>query len=301
MRSESHSCGPQVDLLVSRLYERMWGFCAGWNRVPFKYPQLSYILRKFDVELSVAALGSTEGLAFRTDGIRCVVLSRRLCPQVGRRTTQADLWSAIGERLTLRARFVLLHELTHALIHDEDPTLWVRFANCKMPSRMLSAFHLETLAPHTIREAEADLVALVALVPDSVLLPWAEDGSLSADRVVSFLSAEGSFGTGDDAIALAEYRIDVFKKFAHLFMKASQALNDPPGEHFRSPHTIDGKSAQEIASIADAPSSARPGDLVRLHPRIRCDSELCDALDSGEVCPFSDLLADVTRGERASP
>lgn len=281
------------------LYCSYWDLCAGWNRIPFAAPQLAYIIRKRGVRFSIAPLGHLDAIAMFIDNERFIGLNSTICPTAVNKKGLKETLESLGNR----ARFVFLHEVAHLIFHSTQKELWSNGALSERAAKRMrwigehdivgrDKTALERVVPAMVREIEADFFALIALVPDFVLLRLDQKGCLSPTRVAKFLCNPGNVRDDDNfehVVALADYRIALYRKFSHLFREISSSPFEGYDGHKYEKPTMDKVDQAGSLEGYRLEATYRIEDIIKGHPR--ADSDVIDAIEHGEVEVFQYLRA----------
>jgi hypothetical protein len=297
---------------LRQLYRELWQICGGWNRVPFRAKHIHYIMQ-LGVTVSLAPLGKLDGIAMIIDGEPFIGLNRAICPETGHRGIEfltPGVWESINRRLGNRARFVLLHELAHIMIHRDEPQFWKRRPAAGRDTHSVwehdivrrDRTSLEKMVNATLREVEADFFALLALLPDYRLFIMDRGQRLEPGEVVRALCEDRAIPLEDKAQlwGLAEYRIAVYRKFAHLFRVVSiePFVQRKNGKPFRNVATIDEVDAETLQERNAPYVSGTVKDIALEHPRVKADQLIARAIEEGNYKPFASFTSGKHR-ERA--
>lgn len=309
MHSKDITASPTAQKLAS-LYTLLWNLCAGWNRVRFRAKQIVYILTHSRVELQVAPLGDIDAFAMVADGRYIICLNRTLCPGLTHEMLKQRQWDQVGLVLTSRARFVLIHEFAHLILHVDTPEYW-RQGVCGRGRRALWLAERDmlnrnprnldqdnggVLVAATMREVEADFCALVAMAPDQELAALDSDGHLDAGHVLRIItdSEEERREWGEAGLALAAYRIEIYRKFAYLLWSISTTIpidNIGKVKDFVAVTTMQLVCIpKEVTSLLETwGTQSRLRDIAVGHPLVERRSDVRKAVETGWCEPFAYL------------
>lgn len=301
------SGGDSADTLsrIERIYEKMWHFCGGWNRRPFRERQIRYLVENFGVEIRLAPLGRLEAIATKGHGFNVVTLNRLLVPRELHSADPDTLVRWLGDVSGSHARFVLLHELAHIYVHSDAPSFWIKGTLpeynelCWLAERSILS-RLQNI-PTTIedvgREVEADFVALIAMVPDFVIWKLKMKLKMGArqslrDAVVEYMGGH-AFNTSlldveAHVTRLAGYRLILYERFAHLFREASEVpIHMANGHLYRNAVTIEETDAEGLRKSNGVTRSVAYSELFTSHPHALAAPSFCEAVVSGRYAPFA--------------
>lgn len=288
--------------ILRNVFSLLWSLCAGWNRRPFRERHIDYIIRKNDVRVTLAPLGKLDAITTIIGDQKFIGLNRTVFTGAGRRTTEEEVWDVVSQNLAAKERFVLLHEIAHVYLHANHDDFWHATAWKKGHERrwvaesglLLPKSNLDgDLAPATIREIEADFYALLALIPDFVLWRMTQNNRLCERTVLRYLCSHHRNDPTCDCESLrdlARYRIEIFRKFAHLFQTiSSESFEMKNGRVFRKTTTIEGVDAEKIRKLNGAEEDEDIKQILTLHPRIKNDQALREAVMNFAQPPFSTM------------
>lgn len=289
-------------ILLRNLFWVLWSLCAGWNRRPFRERHIDYIIRSNGVRVTLAPLGTLDAITTIIGDQRFIGLNRTVFTGAGRRTTEENVWNVVSQNLAAKERFVLLHEIAHVYLHGDHEDFWqetpwrkgrggrwIAESGLLLPKNNLDG----DLAPATIREIEADFYALLALIPDFILWRMAQNNRLCENNVLRYLCSHYRNDPTCDCESLrdlAHYRIEIFRKFAHLFQTISlESFETKTGKAFRKTTTIEGVDAEKIRKLNGAEEEEDIKQILTLHPRIKNDQALREAVMNFAQPPFSTM------------
>ena len=289
-----------AEFILRNLFWILWSLCAGWNRRPFRERHIDYIIRKNGVRVTLAPLGKLDAITTIIGNQRFIGLNRTVFTGAGRRTTEEEVWNVVSQNLAAKERFVLLHEIAHVYLHGDHKDFWqetpwkkerkgrwIAESGLLLPKKNLDG----DLAPATIREIEADFYALLALIPDFILWRMAQNNRLHENSVLKYLCSHNQNDPTCDCESLrdlARYRIEIFKKFAHMFQAiSSESFETISKGSFRKTETIEGVDAEKIRQLNGASENESIQQILTLHPRVKNDQTLRETVMSFGQPPFS--------------
>lgn len=289
----SHTTAEDV---LRTLYLRMWRFCAGWNRCVFMSRQLSYIWRKWpSLHIWIGSLGSVEAMTVVVDSESYIVLNRTLLPwSVNDDRDARGIIRCLDGPGATYARFVFLHELGHLLLHREAPGTWETTTPEGFWPRAMARERTASV-DEVIQEIEADIYALVAMVPDYAIYTLRKRHRgrtqlrMQVARMLAGTAYPAEHPTRRQLHALAEYRLTLFDKLSHLFRRVSEA--EPDGIGYRRFITIEGVEPDQLRSENHAVDNVDLLDMACAHPRVLHNDALLQAMRVSDSLPFLHLDA----------
>jgi len=304
-RSLQHRKSVSAAELLRDLYISIWEFCAGWNRVPFRAAQLRFILKANGISLNLLPLEGVSSISVIANSTKSIGLNYELVPESIRSKGINATTNWIGDSSeALYARFVVFHEIGHLLLHadsndvDNDlvgtnqETKWLRSIRERYTSEQ-SMY----LLPGTIREIEADFFALIAILPDYVLLESEIDGIEDQQQLVEFVrrTLVGSIPHNDlpgahlipDTLfeEFSEYRVQIFKVLARPLYYVSNKVSIKG--------IVETRTLRHAMKDWEFECEPDLNTILSLHPLAIKDKKLAKLMESH--LPFRDFVAPLAK------
>ena len=293
------------------LYIKLWSYCAGWNRVRFRAKQARYILRTLNIDVCLFPLNSLNAFTTVWQGRTYIVLNREMVPS--HITSVDDLLDWLFESSNgKQMRFVFFHEIGHVLLHNQDRKTMSFHDGFNLDSiQQLTENSNHSLKAYVelSREVEADFFALLALVPDRVLVQLSRSLShhsnghrkLLLRTHIARMLGETRSEASSFITKLATYRVRLFEEYCGNFYECSKLIADR--DPLVSPALVEHYTrACSLASATMPEEVSRNhlnGDISALnliyskHPLVRDHEKLKEAIT--KHYPFEHFLTNTVQ------